>query len=151
VLVLVPGSGDSVQALKAGVMEIPDVVVVNKSDHPLADVLVRELRGVLSLGPPTDWQVPIVSTDALSGAGVEALEAALEAHRAHAESGGERAQRRRRNLRNEVVELAVARLRRELERRVAQDASFERLLDEVVARRVDPASAARALSERPEA
>ena len=53
VLVLVPGSGDSVQALKAGVMEIPDVVVVNKSDHPLADVLVRELRGVLSLGPPT--------------------------------------------------------------------------------------------------
>jgi LAO/AO transport system kinase len=151
VLVLVPGSGDSVQALKAGVMEIPDVVVVNKSDHPLADVLVRELRGVLSLGPPTNWQVPIVSTDALSGTGVEALEAALETHRAHAESGGERAQRRRRNLRNEVVELAVARLRRELERRVAQDASFERLLDEVVARRVDPASAARSLSERPEA
>jgi LAO/AO transport system kinase len=151
VLVLVPGSGDSVQALKAGVMEIPDVVVVNKSDHPLADVLVRELRGVLSLGPPTDWRVPIVSTDALSGAGVEALEEALEAHRAHAESGGERAQRRRRNLRNEVVELAVARLRRDLERRVAQDASFERLLDEVVARRVDPASAARTLSERPEA
>ena len=51
VLVLVPGSGDSVQVLKAGVMEIPDVIVVNKADHPLADVLVRELRGVLSLAP----------------------------------------------------------------------------------------------------
>jgi LAO/AO transport system kinase len=149
VLVLVPGSGDSVQALKAGVMEIPDVVVVNKSDHPLADVLVRELRGVLSLAPPHDWQVPIVSTDARSGAGVEALEAALDAHRSQAESGGERDQRRRRNLRNEVVELAVARLRGDLERRLAGDAAFERLLDEVAARRLDPASAARALSEQP--
>jgi len=151
VLVLVPGSGDSVQALKAGVMEIPDVVVVNKSDHPLANVLVRELRGVLSLGPPRDWQAPIVTTDALSGAGVEALEAALDAHRAHAESGGERAQRRRANLRNEVLELAVARLRRDLEHRLLDDAAFERLLDEVAALRLDPASAARALSERPDA
>ncbi|MGD1050225.1 MAG: methylmalonyl Co-A mutase-associated GTPase MeaB [Solirubrobacteraceae bacterium] len=148
VLVLVPGSGDSVQALKAGVMEIPDVVVVNKADHPLANVLVRELRSMLSLAPPSDWQVPVVATDALSGTGVEALEAALDAHREQAESGGERALRRRRNLRNEVLELAVARLRRDLEQRLAGDREFERLLDEVAARRLDPASAARALSER---
>jgi LAO/AO transport system kinase len=74
VLVLVPGSGDSVQALKAGVMEIPDVIVVNKRDHPLTDVLVREIRGVLSLAPQTGWQVPVVTTDSLSGAGVEDLE-----------------------------------------------------------------------------
>jgi LAO/AO transport system kinase len=148
VLVLVPGSGDSVQALKAGVMEIPDVVVVNKADHPLANVLVRELRSMLSLAPPSDWQVPVVATDALSGTGVEALEAALDAHREQAESRGERALRRRRNLRNEVLELAVARLRRDLEQRLAGDREFERLLDEVAARRLDPASAARALSER---
>ncbi len=148
VLVLVPGSGDSVQALKAGVMEIPDVVVVNKADHPLANVLVRELRSMLSLAPPSDWQVPVVATDALSGTGVEALEAALDAHREQAESGGERALRRRRNLRNEVLELAVARLRRDLEQRLAGDREFERLLDEVAALRLDPASAARALSER---
>jgi LAO/AO transport system kinase len=149
VLVLVPGSGDSVQALKAGVMEIPDVVVVNKADHPLANVLVRELRSMLSLAPPSDWQVPVVATDALSGTGVEALEAALDAHREQAESGGERALRRRRNMRNEVLELAVARLRRDLEQRLAGDPEFEHLLDEVAARRLDPASAARALSERP--
>ena len=51
VLALMPGSGDSIQALKAGVMEIPDVIVVNKMDHPLTDTMVREIRGVLSLGP----------------------------------------------------------------------------------------------------
>jgi LAO/AO transport system kinase len=145
VLVLVPGSGDSVQALKAGVMEIPDVVVVNKSDHPLSDVLVRELRGVLSLAPQTGWQIPIVSTDALNGDGVEELETALESHRDHSESTGARAERRRRNLRNEVIELAGARMRRLLEERLAGDAEFERTLDEVAARRLDPASAARRL------
>src|SRR5436853_455283 len=64
VLVLMPGSGDSIQALKAGVMEIPDVIGVNKSDHPLTDTMVREIRGVLSLGPKTSWRVPIIRTQA---------------------------------------------------------------------------------------
>src|SRR4051812_41052968 len=70
VLVLMPGSGDSIQALKAGVMEIPDVIVVNKADHPLTDTMVREIRGVLSLGPRTAWQVPILRTEAAKGEGV---------------------------------------------------------------------------------
>ncbi len=151
VLVLVPGSGDSVQALKAGVMEIPDVIVVNKSDHPLTDVLIRELRGVLSLAPQTGWQVPIVATDALSGGGVEALEQTLERHRAAVENSGALEERRRRNLRNEVIEIASSRMRRALERRVAGDAQFEALLDEVAARRLDPASAAERLSAPPSA
>ena len=73
VLVLMPGSGDSVQALKAGVMEIPDVIAVNKSDHPLTDTMVREIRGVLSLGPQEGWRVPIVKTEASRGEGVEEL------------------------------------------------------------------------------
>src|SRR3989441_8026900 len=64
VLVLMPGSGDSIQALKAGVMEIPDVIVVNKADHPLTDTMVREIRGVLSLGEQKGWRVPIVNTEA---------------------------------------------------------------------------------------
>src|SRR5215207_5100042 len=71
VLVLMPGSGDSIQALKAGVMEIPDVIAVNKSDHPLTDTMVREIRGVLSLGPQEGWRVPIVKTEASRGEGVE--------------------------------------------------------------------------------
>ena len=75
VLVLIPGSGDSIQALKAGVMEIPDIIVVNKSDHPLTDTMVREIRGVLSLGEREQgsWRVPIVKTEAARGEGVEEL------------------------------------------------------------------------------
>ena len=148
VLVLVPGSGDSVQALKAGVMEIPDIIVVNKADHPLTNTLVREIRGVLSLAPRGRWAVPIVTTDALSGEGVDALDAALDSHRTELRAAGTLAERRRRNLRNEVIALASAQLRRELERRLAGDDGFERLLDEVVARRLDPASAAKQISER---
>ncbi|MGH2842471.1 MAG: methylmalonyl Co-A mutase-associated GTPase MeaB, partial [Solirubrobacteraceae bacterium] len=71
VLVLMPGSGDSIQALKAGVMEIPDLIVVNKADHPLTDTMVREIRGVLSLAPHEGWRVPIVKTEATRGEGVE--------------------------------------------------------------------------------
>src|ERR1017187_3203341 len=73
VLVLMPGSGDSIQALKAGVMEIPDLIVVNKADHPLTDTMVREIKGVLALGPQLDWQVPVVRTDAVRGEGVAEL------------------------------------------------------------------------------
>src|SRR5882757_6680724 len=69
VLVLMPGSGDSIQALKAGIMEIPDVIVVNKADHPLTDTMVREIKGVLALGPHEGWRVPIVRTEAVRGKG----------------------------------------------------------------------------------
>jgi len=81
VLVLIPGSGDSIQALKAGVMEIPDIIVVNKADHPLTDTMVREIRGVLSLAPVEGgWNVPVVKTEAVHGRGVEELAAKLAEH-----------------------------------------------------------------------
>ena len=102
VLVLMPGSGDSIQALKAGIMEIPDVIVVNKADHPLTDTMVREIRGVLSLAPQRGWRVPIVKTEALRGDGVAELVEKLDEHRAHIQAEGTLAERRRRNLRNEV-------------------------------------------------
>jgi len=153
VLVLMPGSGDSIQALKAGVMEIPDVIVVNKADHPLTDTMVREIRGVLSLSNldadgARGWRVPIVKTEAAHGRGIEALVERLEEHRAHILTEGLLAERRRRNLRAEVLALASARLRRRLEQEVEGDAELERILDEVVERRLDPASAAVALLER---
>ena len=89
VLVLIPGSGDSIQALKAGVMEIPDIIVVNKADHPLTDTMVREIRGVLSLAPSEGgWDVPIVKTEAVQGRGVEELAEKLAQHRAFVESEG---------------------------------------------------------------
>ena len=108
VLVLMPGSGDSIQALKAGVMEIPDVICVNKADHPMTDTMIREIRGVLSLGPPTSWRVPIVRTEAAKGEGVAELAEKIAEHRAHIEAEGTLEERRARNLRNEVLELAAA-------------------------------------------
>ena len=149
-LVLQPGSGDSIQALKAGVMEIPDVIVVNKADHPLTDTMVREIRGVLALGPKEEgqWDIPIVRTDAARGDGVEELVERLDAHRAHIEAEGTLLERRRRNLRNEVLALATVRLRRQLEAAIREDADVKELLDEVVSRRLDPASAASSILER---
>lgn len=145
VLVLIPGSGDSIQALKAGVMEIPDIIVVNKADHPLTDTMVREIRGVLSLAPQRGWRVPIVKTEAVRGDGIEELEQRLQAHREHVRAEGTLEQRRRRNLYNEVVGIAAMRLRRELEASLAQDPEMQALMDDVVARRMDPASAASAI------
>ena len=150
VLVLMPGSGDSIQALKAGVMEIPDVIAVNKADHPLTDTMVREIRGVLSLGPQKGWRVPIVKTEAGRGEGVEELAEKIAAHRDFIASEGTLAERRRRNLMNEVVALAAGRMRRSLEAQVKDDPSVQELLDEVVSRRLDPASAAARLLEREE-
>jgi LAO/AO transport system kinase len=156
VLVLMPGSGDSIQALKAGVMEIPDIIVINKADHPLTDTMVREIRGVLSLADLDrspeeirgDWRVPIVRTEAAYGTGIPELVTRLDEHRAHILDDGRLHERRRRNLRSEVLAIATARLRRRLEAELGTDAEFQRLIDEVVARRLDPASAATTLLER---
>ncbi|MDX6722992.1 MAG: GTPase, partial [Solirubrobacteraceae bacterium] len=150
VLVLMPGSGDSVQALKAGIMEIPDIIVVNKADHPLTDTMVREIRGVLSLAPTAEggWRVPIVKTEATRGEGVADLVAKLDEHRAHIEAEGTLSERRRRNLRNEVLGICTFRLRARLEEALGEDERFAELLDEVVARRLDPATAAARILER---
>jgi LAO/AO transport system kinase len=156
VLVLMPGSGDSIQALKAGVMEIPDVIVINKADHPLTDTMVREIRGVLSLAnldstpelARARWRVPIVKTEASRGTGIDELVERLDEHRSHILAEGQLAERRARNLRNEVLAIATARMRRRLEDDVGEDARFAELIDRVVERRLDPASAAAALLER---
>ena len=148
VLALMPGSGDSIQALKAGVMEIPDVIVVNKAEHPLADTMVREVRSVLSLGPQGDWKVPVVRTEAAKADGIGDLLEQIDAHRTHIEETGSLAKRRARNLRAEVIGIAAARLRRELEDRASSDAQWEELLESVVRRETDPASAAKTLLEK---
>src|SRR3954468_20869375 len=88
VLALMPGSGDSIQALKAGIMEIPDVIVVNKADHPLADTMIREVRSALGMGPQGDWKVPVVRTEALKDEGTADLLQQIDAHRAHIVESG---------------------------------------------------------------
>jgi LAO/AO transport system kinase len=148
VLALMPGSGDSIQALKAGIMEIPDVIVVNKMDHPLAKTTVTEVRQVLSLGPRGGWRPPIVLTEAIRGEGIDELWTAIDEHRSWLERDGELEARRRRNLAAEVFAVASTRARRHLEDAVRDDPELLRLLDEVQARELDPLSAVRAILER---
>jgi LAO/AO transport system kinase len=144
-----PGSGDSIQALKAGVMEIPDVIVVNKADHPMTDTMVREVRGVLALSQdPEGWKVPILRTEAARGEGVVELAEQIDAHRKFIEGAGTLAERRARNLRSEVLGIATARMRRRLEQTVSEDPATADLLDRVVRRELDPATAASELLEK---
>jgi LAO/AO transport system kinase len=149
VLALMPGSGDSIQALKAGVMEIPDVIVVNKADHPMTDTMVREVRGVLSLASSADgWRVPILRTEAARGEGVAELAQKIAEHREHIEAAGTLEERRARNLRSEVLGIAASRLRRRLEATAGEDPEVAGLLQRVVRRELDPASAAAELLDR---
>jgi LAO/AO transport system kinase len=148
VLVLMPGSGDSIQALKAGIMEIPDVIAINKLDHPLAKTMLNEVRQVLALGPHDGWRPPIVLTEAMRGEGVETLWDKVAEHRAWLESDGALERRRRANLATEVFQVASARARRHLELAVRDDPELRRLLDDVQARRLDPLTAVREILEQ---
>ncbi len=148
VLALMPGSGDSIQALKAGIMEIPDVIAINKMNHPLAKTMLSEVRQVLSLGPPGSLRPPVVLTEAVTGEGVDTLWAKIAEHRARLESEGELERRRRRNLAREVFQVASIRARRHLEEAVRDDPALRRLLDEVQERRLDPLTAVREILEQ---
>jgi len=148
VLVLMPGSGDSVQALKAGIMEIPDVIAVNKMDHPAAETMLNEVRSILSLDRDRSWRPPIVLTDATRGENVPELWAKIEEHRAHLESEGRLEERRRKNLAGEVFAVASGRAKAHLERAVADDPELRRLLDEVQRRELDPLTAVREILQK---
>jgi LAO/AO transport system kinase len=148
VLVLMPGSGDSVQALKAGIMEIPDVIAINKMDHPAAKTMLNEVRSILSLDRERSWKPPIVLTDATRGENVPELWAKIEKHRAHLEAEGQLEERRRKNLAGEVFAVASGRAKAHLEQAVADDPELRRLLDEVQRRELDPLSAVREILER---
>ena len=148
VLVLMPGSGDSVQALKAGIMEIPDVIAINKLDHPAAKTMLNEVRSILSLDRERAWRPPIVLTEATRGQNVDTLWQKIQEHREHLESEGLLVERRRKNLASEVFAVASGRAKAHLERAVADDPELRRLLDEVQRRELDPLSAVREILER---
>ncbi|MGH3103540.1 MAG: methylmalonyl Co-A mutase-associated GTPase MeaB [Gaiellaceae bacterium] len=147
-LVLMPGSGDSVQALKAGIMEIPDVIAINKMDHPTAKTMLSEVRSILALDRERTWQPPIVLTDALRGENVPELWEKIEEHRGFLERDGALDERRRRNLAGEVFAVASERAKAHLERTVEGDPELQRLLDEVQRRELDPLTAVREIMEK---
>jgi len=147
-LVLMPGSGDAVQALKAGIMEIPDVIAINKMDHPAAKTMLNEVRSILALDRSRDWNPPIVLTEAVRGEHVPELWEKVEEHRAFLEQSGQLEERRRANLSREVFAVAASRAGRHLEQAVADDAELRRLLAEVQARELDPLTAVREILEK---
>ena len=140
-----PGSGDSVQALKAGIMEIPDVIAVNKLDHPGAQTMVEEVRSIVALDPVRERRPKILLTEALRGEGISELWDALEGRRAELEERGELELRRKRNLTGEVEALAVARLRQAVQRAMENDDRVRALVESVQRREVDPLTVVGAL------
>ncbi|MBC7645295.1 MAG: methylmalonyl Co-A mutase-associated GTPase MeaB [Thermoleophilia bacterium] len=147
VLILMPGSGDAVQALKAGIMEIPDIIVINKADHPDARTLHNQVRGVLSLDAHRDWKPPIVETVATTGEGVDKLWDKIAEHRDFMALDGRFEARRRANLEGEVFSHASARARVVLEERVNSDPRLRELLDAMHRRELDPLTATLRLYE----
>jgi LAO/AO transport system kinase len=147
-LVLMPGSGDSVQALKAGIMEIPDVIAINKMDHPAAQTMLAEVRSILSLDRDSAWRPPIVLTEAHREENVPELWQKIEEHRAFLEGHGGLDERRRRNLAAEVFAVASSRAKTHLQQTVAEDPELRRLLEEVQRRQLDPLSAVDEIMEK---
>jgi LAO/AO transport system kinase len=140
-LVTVPGLGDDIQAIKAGVLEIADVLVVNKADRPGADETARDLAQMLTLGKArTEWKPPIVRTTASTGEGLDQLMSAIGGHRAWAGGSGERDRRRRAAARAEVEDLLREALVRRLRDRLGED-RVDRAVARVAERAIDPYAA----------
>ena len=146
-LVLMPGSGDSVQALKAGIMEIPDVIAINKMDHPAAKTMLNEVRSILALDRERAWRPPIVLTEAVRSENVPELWAKIEEHRGFLESEGLLEERRRKNLAGEVFAAATSRAKAHLQSAVAEKPELAQLLARVQSRELDPLSAVREILE----
>ncbi len=148
VLALQPGTGDAVQALKAGVMEIADIFVINKADHPRAKAAASEVRSILEIGhelDPDPWFPPILMTRGDNGEGVEELKATIEKHRAHMRGNGGLEKRRRASLRDLVVSWAMDRLQKEMQQRLGREDTD--LMEKVYSRELDPISASERIFE----
>jgi LAO/AO transport system kinase len=148
VVTLVPGAGDEVQALKAGIMEIADIFVVNKADREGADRTVASIETVLSLQSfaESEWRPPIVKTEATTGKGVDELLLAIERFRMH--TGTSQVGRRRARAESRVRELLAHRFVQHVEEHVLEHGEFEQVLDRIARREIDPYSAVDGLLQR---
>jgi LAO/AO transport system kinase len=143
VVVTVPGLGDSVQTLKAGLFEIADLFVVNMADRAGVERTVAELRAMQGLAPAsTTWRPPILETVATEGRGLGELWSALRGHRAHLERSGELAERRRQRVEAEVMELVERRLRAHLESQLRAEGRLAETLQAALDGEIDPHTAA---------
>lgn len=143
IVVLVPESGDSIQVMKAGLMEIADVFAVNKSDRPEADKLVKELITMVGMSDHDtgSWMIPVHKTEAVLDVGIRELLAAVENHQNHLTATGAREDKAREFLKNEVLDILTERLSETL-MSAFETSSGKDLLDQLVKREVDPYKAA---------
>lgn len=142
-VVMTPESGDEVQTLKAGLFEVADVFVVNKSDRPGADAFAADLVAIAGMKKPGEWVPPVVQTVGRDGQGLEALEAALESHRGHLAQNGRGEKRRREALRERIAALVESAWRETFWQDTTARADFDGMLERVVSGAVSPYRAAR--------
>lgn len=147
-VVAVPGLGDAVQTLKAGILEIADLFVVNMADRPGVDRTVAELQAMLHLGARGDWSPPVLQAVAVDGRGLPELWAALQGHRRYLEESGGLFERRRRRVETEVIELAERELRRRLRDQLRPDGPLAGLLEAAKRGELDPHTAATRIIQR---
>ncbi len=142
VVALVPEAGDAVQTLKAGLMEIADVFVVNKADRPGAQQMTANVRSLLSMSP-TDvvWKTPVIETQAVNGVGIEELADAIEEHRNFLSESGALEERRRKRRSAELSEMLRDRLVRRIERQIARSPALQSLVDRVEGGDMEPHAA----------
>jgi LAO/AO transport system kinase len=140
-LLTIPGAGDDIQAIKAGIIEIADLLVVNKADRPGADEAVKDLMQMLNLGTPrNDWRTPVIKTSSTTDVGIEDLMGAVQKHREWAGQGGEAQRRNADAMRTEIQALMRERVLRELARRMDPQ-RLDDVVAQVVNKRLDPYAA----------
>ena len=143
-VVLFPGGGDAIQTMKAGLLEIANIFVVNKADRPGADQLVVELETMLSLNPRnSDWQVPVLCTQAINNVGIEELYCEIERHRSILESTGRLIKQRQKQRREELILAIEQGVSERLSKLMQKDENLIALSEKVEKGELDPYSAAR--------
>ena len=143
IVALVPEAGDNIQTMKAGLMEIADVFVVNKADRPGADKLIAELKSMLMLAPRNNqWQPPVLATEAINDVGIEDLYGEIEKHRECLMSSGELMHRRREQRKDEFLHAVEQRVRTQITAMMEGDSKLMALLKQVEDGEIDPYSAA---------
>ncbi len=148
ILISVPGLGDDIQALKAGIMEIADIFVVNKADREGADRVVTELSLMLDLSPvKSAWRPPIVKTVGTLGEGISELAEKIFAHRKFLEEGEGLLKKRNSRAREEIIDLIEKEISKYIHKMLKYDVAFDEVIEKVVAREKDPYSYAQTITE----
>lgn len=143
VVALVPEAGDAIQTLKAGLMEIADVFVVNKADRPGAQLMTANVRSLLAMSPSgSGWRPPVVETQALQGVGIDELVDAIGAHRDYLTESGLLEERRRKRRSTELTETLRDRLARRVERHIARNPALQAMVKQVETGELEPYGAA---------